>query len=127
MAELKLVITHFKILDTIYELNQHSLYPNAEGVFKIVTGVSDEEMRDYEHIKTYGTLISYGSKKVARYIMMLQRNGYVKKVFDAETNNLFLEIRERGISALKAYHKRHKNPYVRKTVNLNKTIVKIAK
>ena len=127
MTQFKLVITHFKILDTIHDLNKDDLYPTAEGVYKIVAGIYDSEMKDYTHLQTYGTLISYGSKKVARYIMMLQRKGYVKKVFDELTNNLYLQLTELGILALEKYHKRYKNPYIKKPFDSKKTIVKITK
>lgn len=125
MGELKLVITHYKILDTVYELNKEGYYPLVEGVYKIVAGVDDEEMKDFSHLKTYSTLISYGSKKVARYVLMLQRRGYLEKVFHRDTNNLYLSITEKGISALNTYHKKHKTPYIKKAIQLEKTIVKI--
>ena len=35
--------TDFKILDTVSLLNQDSYYPLPEGVFKILTGVDDED------------------------------------------------------------------------------------
>ena len=100
MRDLKLVITHYKILDTIYYLNQQDLYPLAEGVYKIVAGIIDEETINYRDIPTFSTLISFGSKKICRYLLALQKHQYIKKKFNLQTDNLYYQITELGIEEL---------------------------
>ena len=125
MKQLKLVITHYKLLDTIYFLNQRGEYPLAEGVYKIVAGIIDEEMVNYQDVPTFSTLISFGSKKICRYLLALQRHGYIKKRFDRSTNNLYFETTDLGISSILKYHKKHKRPYIKKTRSYKPTIVKM--
>ena len=55
MKELKLVITHIKILDTISNLNKRGLYPVSDGVYKIIAGVVDSETKNYLDEPTFGT------------------------------------------------------------------------
>lgn len=125
MKELKLVITHYKILDTIAYLNEHRLYPLSDGVYKIVAGIIDEETVQYRDVPTFSTLISFGSKKICRYLLALQRHGYIRKRFNRETNNLYYEVTNLGTSALLKYHKKHKKPYVQKARTYKPTIVKM--
>lgn len=121
----KLTITHYKILDTIYCLNEKHLYPLHIGVGKILNGAKDDETLKYSDLPTYGTLISYGSKKLSRYIMMLTRYHYLGRKYDPKTNELYLEITPLGISNLLAFRKKHKNPYKKKEVEEEVTIVYI--
>ena len=125
MMELKLVITHFKILDTIAYLNQRDLYPLAEGVYKIVAGIIDEETVNYRDAPTFSTLTSFTSKKVCRYLLALQKHGYIKKKFNLQTDNLYYQITEVGSEALRKYHKKHKRPYIQKARVIKSTIVKM--
>lgn len=125
MMELKLVITHFKILDTIAYLNQKDLYPLAEGVYKIVAGIVDEETVNYRDVPTFSTLTSFASKKVCRYLLALQKHGYIKKKFNLQTDNLYYQITEVGSEVLRKYHKKHKKPYIQKARVIKPTIVKM--
>ena len=52
----KLTISHYKILQTIQELNKMHLYPTAKGVNNILQGKRDNETKKYVDFKTYGTL-----------------------------------------------------------------------
>lgn len=125
MKELKLTITHIKILHTIKFLNEQKLYPNQEGIFKILSGEKDEETESLMNCPTFGSLISYSSKKVCHYILALNRYGFVAKIFDRESKELYLTLTERGDLELFNYLRKHKNGYSKKKKNLKKTIVKI--
>ena len=127
MKELKLNITYFKMLDTIDYLNQMDCFPLPEGVYKIVGGIVDEETINYMDCPTFGTLVSFGSKKVCRYLLMLQRHGYIQKIFHRASNNLYLSITDKGKAALLTYHKKHKAPYIKKKREVKKTIVSVKK
>lgn len=121
----KLTITHFKILDTVSSLNERHLYPNNEGIYKIVSGQDDEEARMYADLSTYGTLTSYNSKKISRLCIMLLRYKYLAYAFDRESNKLYFQITEKGKIALFDFHKRHKKAYVRPIKANKPTIVEI--
>lgn len=125
MKELKLTITHFKILHTVKFLNDQKLYPNQEGVYKILSGEKDEETEPLMEAPTFGSLISYSSKKVCHYILALNRYGYLAKIFDRESKELYLTLTEKGDIELFKFLKKHKNGYSKKKPTLKKTIVKI--
>lgn len=127
MTDLKLNITHQKILDTVYYLNQRHEYPSHIGVYKIVTGTIDEETTNYMDVPTFGTLISFASKKVSRFILPLLRYGYLAKIYDKKTDDLYLVITNKGIEALNLFHKRYKKPYPKKNKTFRQTIAKIEK
>ena len=114
-----------KILLTVYELNVKHYYPLPEGVFKILTGLDDEEMKDFTFVSTYKTLISYGSKKISRFIVMLLRYNYLEKIYHQESDNLYLKISDKGLRAILDYQKKHKYKFKEKQPVPSKTIVKI--
>lgn len=121
----KLTITHYKILDTVLVLNKSHLFPNNEGIYKIVSGCDDKEAREFSELDTFGTLTSYSSKKISRLCIMLLRYKYLAYAFDPNTNSLFFQITEKGKVALIDFHKHHKGPYCRSKKNLKPTIVEI--
>lgn len=125
MKELRLTITHYKILETVEYLNNLHYYPLAHGVRKILMGEVDEEALSFKDCPTYGTLISYPSKKLSRYVMMLQRYHYLAKKYDLVTDKLYLEISPLGTSELLKYRKKHKLSYKKKTIQKETTIVHI--
>ena len=125
MKYFKINITHFKLLDTIGYLNNMNRYPLNEGVCKIVTGVIDEETLPYRNCPTFSTLISFNGKKTTRYITALEKNGYLHRVFDRETNNLYLELTRKGKEALYLFHKRHGLEYPKKERKIDRTIIEI--
>lgn len=127
MNELKLVITHYKLLDTIKWLNDKHLYATALGVHKIVHGDMDEDTIGLTHCPTFSTLISYGSKKVARFLLALHRYGYLIKVYDKKSNALYLSITLKGRQALELYHKKHKVNYKKGVKKFKPEIIKIEK
>ena len=121
----KLTITHFKILDTVSYLNKQHKYPLAEGVYKIVSGQEDDESKSYKDVPTYGTMISYSSKKISRLCIMLLRYKYLGYILDRKSNELYLQITDKGRSALFDFHKRHKNGYCKVNKQNKPTIVEI--
>ena len=112
-------------MHTIKSLNEMKLYPNQEGVYKLVHGDIDDETNSLKEIPTFGTLISYSSKKVCRYILALVRYNYVTHIFDRESKELYLTLTEKGELALFEYLRKHKKGYKRVEKTLKKTIVKI--
>lgn len=125
MKTLKLTITHYKVLDTIYYLNIQNKYPLADGVYKILSGIIDEETLKYQDLPTFGTLISFGSKKVCRYLAALQKHGYIHKRLDEKTNNLYFEITMLGKNTAEAFHRIHKRPYPKKQRKVSPTIIEL--
>lgn len=119
--------TDYKILETVYLLNKENYYPLAEGVYKILTGSDDDEIEEFKEFVTYKTLVSYSSKKVSRFIVMLLRYKYLERIYDEKTDKLYLKVSPKGEMELVNYHKKHKYNFVKKKVNNTKTIIKIEK
>lgn len=119
--------TEIKILDTIKLLNDSSEYPLPLGVYNILVGSPAPEFEKYQELPTFKTLTSYTSKHISRLIMMLLRNEYLRKIYDEKTNELYLEITEKGDLFLFDYHKKHKYRFVKKIPSKKPLIVKIAK
>lgn len=125
MKELEISITHIKILDTIYSLNKKNMYPMSDGVYKIVSGTVDEETASLMDLPTFGTLISFNSKKVCRYLLALQRYGYIKKIYSKQKDNLYYSLTQKGEDEVEKYHKKHKKTYVKKKKKIKETILKL--
>lgn len=125
MKAFKLTMAHYKMLDTIYYLNLENKYPLAEGVYKILAGIVDDETIFYKDMPTFSTLISFGSKKVCRYLLALQKAGYIHKRFDEKTNNLYFEISMLGKKTIEYFHKIHIKPYPKKVREVKKTIIEL--
>ena len=125
MTELKLNITHFKLLATIDNLNKKGIYPLSDGIYKIAAGIVDEETTSLMDEATFGVLISFGSKKICRYLLALQRHGYVKKIYAPKKDRLVYATTQLAEDVLTAYHKKHKKPYVKKDKKIKETIIKI--
>lgn len=124
MKELEITITHIKILETISSLNKKNMYPLSDGVYKIVAGIIDEETIPLMDLSTFGTLISFGSKKVCRYLLALKRYGYIKKIYSKSKDNLYYATTNLGEDILTSYHKKHKRPFVKKKRTIKETILK---
>lgn len=125
MKELKIVITHIKILETISNLNKRNLYPLSDGVYKIIAGIVDSETKNYLNEPTFGTLLSFNSKKTCRYLLALQRHGYVKKIYAPTKDRLVYATTQLGEDVVEKYHKKHKKPYAKKEKKIAETIIKI--
>lgn len=127
MGELKINVTYIKVLDTINELNQNDCYPLNQGIYKILTGKDDEETKDFNYIKTYGTLVSTTSKKVCNLTLMLYRYGYIEKFYHYPTKQMYFKITQKGISELELYNKKSKRKYTKTEQNLQPTILNLKK
>lgn len=125
MKELEICITHIKILSAISSLNKKNLYPISDGVFKIVAGVIDEETQYYQDEPAFGTLISFSSKKVCRYLLALQRHKYIKKIYSKPHDCLVYITTELGEDTLNKYLKKHKKGFIKKKRTIKPTIMKI--
>ena len=117
--------TDYKILQTIFLLNKENKYPLPEGVKKILNGEKDDETLQYQEYPTYMTLISYSSKKISRYILMLLRYKYLEKIYDKTTDELYLKITRLGEDELNVYLRKH-HPHFKKREQVSRpTIVEI--
>lgn len=124
-TQFRLTVSHFKILQTIEELNKLDLYPTAKGVNNILMGKLDKETRQYVNIKTYGTLISFPGRKLCSYILNMVRRGYLGYIYDKKTDAMYLRITEKGEMEVFSYEKKHKNSYRKKEPNHRPEIVEI--
>lgn len=124
-TQFRLTVSHFKILQTIEELNKLDLYPTAKGVNNILMGKLDKETRQYVNIKTYGTLISFPGRKLCSYILNMVRRGYLGYIYDKKTDAMYLRITEKGEMEVFSYEKKHKNSYQKKEPNHRPEIVEI--
>ena len=125
MKEFKLNQTYFKALVTIKALNDLHYYPLNEGIYKILVGIVDEDTKQFVDLDSFGTLISFTSKKVCRLTMMLYRYGYIGRVFDTKTKELYFSLTDKGYKAAEQFLKKHKKPFARRSKNSSPTIVKI--
>lgn len=117
--------TDYKILETVSLLNELDYYPLPEGVYKILTGSIDEDVVSFSYLPTYKTLISYSSKKISRYIVMLIRYHFLERRYDPKSDKLYLKIAIKGETDLLKYRKKHKYKFQQKKVNKEPTIVKL--
>lgn len=125
MRQLRFNQTYYKVLLTIKLLNDLHYYPLNEGIFKILNGKIDDETKQFSAFPTFGTLASFTSKKVSHFTLMLFRYGYIGKIFDSKSNNLFFRITEFGEQSIDAFEKKHKLRFSNKKTHFEQTIVKI--
>ena len=125
MKEIKLNQTYFKVLIAIKELNDLHYYPLNEGIYKILVGLVDEDTKDFIHLRSFATLISFSSKKICRFTMMLYRYGYINRVFDPKTKELYFALTEKGENATNIFLKKHKKPFAKRKKNNKPTFVQI--
>ena len=125
MKELELNITYFKILATIDNLNKKNLYPISDGIYKIIAGIVDDETANMVDEPTFGTLISFNSKKTCRYLLALQRHKFIKKIYCRPKDLLVYTLTELGKDELNKYYKKHKKPFLKKKRSFKATIIKL--
>ena len=123
--DFRLTVSHFKILQTVAELNKMHLYPTSKGVNNILMGKRDWESKKYVDLKTYGTLISFPGRKLCSYILNMARRGYLGYIYDKNTDDMYLRITEKGEGELLHYEKKHKNAYRKKEPHHKAQIVEI--
>ena len=113
----------YKILETVSLLNKDNYYPLPEGVYRILSGDEDEDIAKFSYLSTYKTLISFNQKKVSRLIVMLLRYRYLERVYDPNTDKLYLKLAPLGEMELLKYRKKHKYTFAKKKVNKSTCIV----
>lgn len=123
--EFRLSVSHFKILETISELNKAHLYPTPKGVNNILMGKVDNETKKYIDLATYGTLISFAGRKLCSYILNMVRRDYLGYIYDKKSDGMYLRITEKGEGELLHYQKRHKTSYRKKEPHRKDEIVEI--
>lgn len=125
MKQFTLNQTYAKVLLTISELNKKSLYPLNEGVFKILTGVVDDETSVFTDIPSFGTLTSFSSKRICHLTLTLYRHGFLQKIFDPKTKKLYLKTTEKGEESLIEFFNNHQCSFAKRNQKSSVTIVKI--
>jgi len=123
----RLTISHFKILQTIEELNKEDFYPTPKGVNNILMGKLDPETKEYMNIKTFGTLISFQGRKLCSYVLNMVRRGYLTYIYDEASDAMYLKITDKGLSEILTFEKKHKQQYKKKIPSRKPEIVKIKK
>ncbi len=124
-SEFRLTVSHFKILETIKELNDLHKYPTPKGVNNILMGKLDTETRQYIDLKTFGTLISFPGRKLCSYILNMTRRGYLAYMYDKKTDGMYLYVTEKGEEEVFRFEKKHKNEFKKKTPHHKPEIVEI--
>lgn len=120
-----LTVSHYKILQTVNELNKVKKYPTAKGINNILQGKLDVETRKYIDLKTFGTLLSYPGRRLCSYILNMVRRGYLSYIYDKTTDNMYLRITEKGEIEVFNFEKKHKNEYTKKEPHRKAQIVEI--
>ena len=121
----RLTVSHFKILETVAELNENHDYPTAKGVNNILSGKSDPETKKYIHIKTFGTLLSFPGRKLCSYILNMVRRGYLTYIYDKKSDAMYLKITDKGQAELFTFNKKHKSSFKKKTPTLHAEVAHI--
>lgn len=118
--ELKITISHIKILDSIYYFNKLDLFPNVETILNILNG--NKEYLDDLSIKcpTYETLLSISGRKLKSKIKMLNRYNYVDLIYSTNSEEAFLKLSNNGELSLIKYKEKHKLNYKKRRVISNK-------
>ena len=124
-SEFKLTVSHYKILQTVNELNKVHKYPTAKGINNILQGKLDPETRMYINLKTFGTLLSYPGRRLCSYILNMVRRDYLSYIYDKNSDEMYLRLTEKGELLVFNYERKHKNEYTKKEPNRKHQIVEI--
>ena len=124
-SEFKLTISHYKILQTVNELNKVKKYPTAKGVNNILQGKLDPETRKYIDLKTFGTLLSYPGRRLCSYILNMVRRGYLSYIYDKASDGMYLRLTEKGEIEVYNFERNHKTSYTKKEPHRKAQIVEI--
>ena len=124
-SEFKLTVSHYKILQTINELNKMKKYPTAKGVNNILQGKLDPETRQYINLKTFGTLLSYPGRHLSSYILNMVRRDYISYIYDKNSDGMYLRVTEKGELTVFNYERKRKNEYTKKEPHRKLEIIEI--
>ena len=123
--EFRLTVSHYKILQTVNELNKEKKYPTAKGINNILQGKLDPETRKYINLKTFGTLLSYPGRRLCSYILNMVRRGYLSYIYDKGSDDMYLRLTEKGEVEVFNFERKHKNNYTKKEPHRKAQIVEI--
>ena len=124
-TDFRLTVSHYKILQTVNELNKSKLYPTSKGVNNILQGKLDPETRKYINLKTFGTLLSYPGRRLCSYILNMVRRGYLSYIYDKNSDDMYLRLTEKGEVEVFNFERKHKNEYTKKEPHRKAQIVEI--
>ena len=124
-SEFRLTVSHYKILQTVNELNKEKKYPTAKGINNILQGKLDPETRKYINLKTFGTLLSYPGRRLCSYILNMVRRGYLSYIYDKQSDDMYLRLTEKGEAEVFNFERKHKNQYTKKEPHRKAQIVEI--
>ena len=124
-SEFRLTVSHYKILQTVNELNKLKLYPTAKGINNILQGKLDPETRKYINLKTFGTLLSYPGRRLCSYILNMVRRDYLSYIYDKNSDDMYLRLTEKGEVEVFNFERKHKNKYTKKEPHRKAQIVEI--
>ncbi len=124
-ADFRLTVSHYKILQTVNELNKQKLYPTAKGINNILQGKLDPETRNYINLKTFGTLLSYPGRRLCSYILNMVRRNYLSYIYDKNSDDMYLRLTEKGEIEVFNFERKHKNEYTKKEPHRKAQIVEI--
>lgn len=123
--EFKLTTSHYKILQTVKDLNDVHKYPTPKGINNILSGKLDDETKEYASYITFGTLISFPGRRLCSFVLNLSRKGYLANIYDPKTDGMYIYITEKGEESLFLFNKKHKDVYKKKSPQRHKEIVEI--
>ena len=123
--EFRLTVSHYKILQTVNELNKVKKYPTAKGINNILHGKLDPETRKYIDLKTFGTLLSYPGRRLCSYILNMVRRGYLSYIYDKNSDAMYLRLTEKGEVEVFNFERKHKSTYTKKEPHRKAEIVEI--
>ena len=124
-TDFRLTVSHYKILQTVNELNKQNLYPTAKGINNILQGKLDPETRKYINLKTFGTLLSYPGRRLCSYILNMVRRDYLSYIYDKNSDDMYLRLTEKGEIEVFNFERKHKNEYTKKEPHRKAQIVEI--
>ena len=124
-SDFRLTVSHYKILQTVNELNKEKKYPTAKGINNILQGKLDPETRKYINLKTFGTLLSYPGRRLCSYILNMVRRGYLSYIYHKESDEMYLRLTEKGEIEVFNFERKHKNQYTKKEPHRKAQIVEI--
>ena len=124
-SDFRLTVSHYKILQTVNDLNKDKKYPTAKGINNILQGKLDPETRKYVNLKTFGTLLSFPGRRLCSYILNMVRRGYLSYIYHKESDDMYLRLTEKGEVEVFNFERKHKNEYTKKEPHRKAQIVEI--
>ncbi|MFA5421724.1 MAG: hypothetical protein WC344_02860 [Bacilli bacterium] len=118
-----LSITHFKVLETVDNLNAKKAFPTVDGLAKILNGVIDSETKFFVDSSTFATLLSYHGRKLTALVTNLVRRGYLTYEYDDAGDDKFIKMTALGRSSLFSFQNDRSRPYKQRDRKAERTIL----